>query len=177
MLPSIFGESLFDDWMGFPFRGFESDVDRKLYGKHAAHVMKTDLKEHDEGYELKVDLPGFKKDQIDLQLQNGYLTITASKGLEEEGKDKKGKIVHQERYEGSMTRSFYIGENVKEENVQAKFENGRCGTGSRILRLRAVSTGVSLSDARGKQSRQESGTRLPPVRPGRCRRACRGRGA
>ena len=61
MLPSIFGESLFDDWMGFPFRGFESDVDRKLYGKHAAHVMKTDLKEHDEGYELKVDLPGFKK--------------------------------------------------------------------------------------------------------------------
>ena len=101
---------MFDDWMGFPFRGFESDVDRKLYGKHAAHVMKTDLKEHDEGYELKVDLPGFKKDQIDLQLQNG--------------KDKKGKIVHQERYEGSMTRSFYIGENVKEEDVHAKFEDG-----------------------------------------------------
>ena len=86
--------------------------------------MKTDLKEHDEGYELKVDLPGFKKDQIDLQLQNGYLTITASKGLEEEGKDKKGKIVHQERYSGSMTRSFYIGENVKEEDVKAKFEDG-----------------------------------------------------
>ena len=111
MLPSIFGESLFDDWMGFPFRGFESDVDHKLYGKHAAHVMKTDLKEHDEGYELKVDLPGFKKDH-------------ASKGLDEEDKDKKGKIVHQERYEGSMTRSFYIGENVKEEDVQAKFEDG-----------------------------------------------------
>ena len=120
MLPSIFGESLFDDWMGFPFRGFESDVDYKLYGKHAAHVMKTDLKEHDEGYELKVDLPGFKKDQIDLQLQNGYLTITASKGLDEEGKDKKGRIVHQERYEGSMTRSFYIGENVKEEDVLSR---------------------------------------------------------
>ena len=82
MLPSIFGESLFDDWMGFPFRSFEPDVDRKLYGKHAAQVMKTDLKEHDEGYE------------------------------------------HQERYEGSMTRSFYIGENVKEEDVQAKFEDG-----------------------------------------------------
>ena len=70
MLPSIFGESLFDDWMGFPFRGFESDVDRKLYGKHAAHVMKTDLKDLDDHYELEVDLPGFKKDQIDLQLQN-----------------------------------------------------------------------------------------------------------
>ena len=87
MLPSIFGESLFDDWMGFPFRGLESDVDRKLYGKHAARVMKTDLKEHDEGYELKVDLPGFKKDQIDLQLQNGYLTISAAKGLEEACKE------------------------------------------------------------------------------------------
>ena len=123
MLPSIFGESLFDDWMGFPFRGFESDVDRKLYGKHAARVMKTDLKEHDEGYELSVDLPGFKKDQIDLQLQNGYLTITASKSLEEDDK-KKGKIVHQERYSGSMTRSFYIGENVSEEDIKAKFENG-----------------------------------------------------
>ena len=66
MLPSIFGESLFDDWMGFLFRSFESDVDHKLYGKHAAHVMKTDLKEHDNGYELKMDLPGFKKDQINL---------------------------------------------------------------------------------------------------------------
>ena len=124
MLPSIFGESLFDDWMGFPFRSFESDVDHKLYGKHAAHVMKTDLKEHDDGYELKMDLPGFKKDQISLQLQHGYLTITAAKGLEEEGKDKKVKIVHQERYTGSMTRSFYIGENITEEDVKAKFEDG-----------------------------------------------------
>ena len=124
MLPSIFGESLFDDWMGFPFRSLESDVDHKLYGRHAGKVMKTDLKEHDEGYELLVDLPGFKKDQIDLQLQNGYLTITASKGLEEDGNDKKGRLVHQERYVGSMTRSFYIGENVKEEDVKARFEDG-----------------------------------------------------
>ena len=124
MLPSIFGESLFDDWMGFPFRGLENDVDHKLYGRHAGRVMKTDLKEHEDGYELSVDLPGFKKDQIDLQLQNGYLTITAAKKLEEDGKDKKGKIVHQERYTGSMTRSFYIGENVQEEDVKAKFEDG-----------------------------------------------------
>ena len=124
MLPSIFGESLFDDWFDFPFRGLESDVDHKLYGKHAARMMKTDLKEHDDGYELSVDLPGFKKDQIELQLQNGYLTITASKGLEEEGKDKKGKIVHQERYSGSMSRSFYVGDHVTEEDVKAKFEDG-----------------------------------------------------
>ena len=121
MLPSIFGESLFDDWMDFPFRTFSGDVDHKLYGKHAARVMKTDLKEHDEGYELSIDLPGFKKDQIDLQLQNGYLTITASKGEEEEEKNKKGKIVHQERYTGSMSRSFYIGESLTEEDVKAKF--------------------------------------------------------
>ena len=123
MLPSIFGESLFDDWMDFPFRGFTSDVDHKLYGKHAARVMKTDLKEHDEGYELSIDLPGFKKDQIDLQLQNGYLTITATKGVEEE-ENKKGKLVHQERYSGSMSRSFYIGESLTEEDVKAKFEDG-----------------------------------------------------
>ena len=124
MLPSIFGESLFDDWMDFPFRGFESDVDHKLYGKHAARVMKTDLKEHDDSFELAVDLPGFKKDQIELQLQNGYLTITAAKGVEEEEKDKKGRLVHQERYTGSMTRSFYLGDHVREEDVKAKFEDG-----------------------------------------------------
>ena len=118
MLPSIFGESLFDDWFDFPFGGFESGVDHKLYGKHAARVMKTDLKDHDDHYEL------VKKDQIDLQLQNGYLTITASKGVEEDDKDKQGKIVHQERYSGSMTRSFYVGDYVTEENVKAKFEDG-----------------------------------------------------
>ena len=110
--------------MDFPFRGLEADVDHKLYGKHAARVMKTDLKEHEDGYELSVDLPGLKKEQIELQLQNGYLTITASKGLEEENKDKKGRLVHQERYTGSMTRSFYIGEHLTEEDVKAKFENG-----------------------------------------------------
>ena len=124
MLPSIFGESLFDDWMGFPFRGFTDDVERKLYGKHAAHVMKTDLKEHDDGYELAIDLPGFKKDEIQLQLDNGYLTISAAKALEEDGKDKKGRLVHQERYTGSMSRSYYVGSAVREEDVKARFENG-----------------------------------------------------
>ena len=124
MLPSIFGESLFDDWMGFPFRSLESDVDRKLYGKNAARVMKTDLKEHDDGYELNMDLPGFKKDQIQLQLENGYLTVTAAKGLESDETTKKGKLVHQERYSGSMSRSFYVGSHVREEDVKAKFEDG-----------------------------------------------------
>ena len=124
MLPSIFGESLFDDWMGFPFRGFESDVDRRLYGKNAQRLMKTDLKEHDGGYELSVDLPGFKKDQIQLQLRNGILTVTAAKGVESEDKNDSGRIVHQERYTGSMSRSFYIGEHLTEEDVKARFEDG-----------------------------------------------------
>ncbi len=124
MLPSIFGESLFDDWMGFPFRGFASDVDNKLYGKHAGNLMKTDLKEHEGEYELNVDLPGFKKDQIKLQLRSGYLTISVAKGLDEQQEDKQGRIVHQERYTGSMTRSYYIGEHVREEDVKARFEDG-----------------------------------------------------
>ena len=124
MLPSIFGESLFDDWMDFPFRGFGTDVEKKLYGKNAARVMKTDLKEHEDGYELSVDLPGFKKDQIQLQLSNGYLTVSATKGIEEEDKDKKGRLVHQERFSGSMSRSYYVGENLEEEDIKAKFENG-----------------------------------------------------
>ena len=124
MLPSIFGESLFDDWMDFPFRGFGTDVEKKLYGKNAARVMKTDLKEHEDGYELSVDLPGFKKDQIQLQLNHGYLTVSAAKGVEEESKDKKGRVVHQERYSGSMSRSYYVGENLEEEDIKARFENG-----------------------------------------------------
>ncbi len=124
MLPSIFGTNLFDDWMDFPFRSFEPTVERKLYGNHAAHVMKTDLKETDTGYELAVDLPGFKKDQIGLNLENGYLTVSATKNLEEDQKDEGGKIVHQERYAGSMQRSFYIGDSLTEEDVKAKFEDG-----------------------------------------------------
>ncbi len=124
MLPSIFGERFFDDWMDLPFWGMTADADKKLYGRHAANVMKTDLKEHDDIYALNVDLPGFKKDQISLQLQNGYLTISVTKGLDEEAKDKQGKIVHQERYTGSMTRSYYIGDHVREEDVKARFEDG-----------------------------------------------------
>ena len=119
MLPSIFGESLFDDWMDFPFRGFGSDVDHKLYGKNAAHVMRTDLKELDGGYELAIDLPGFKKDQIELTRRSGYLTITAQKGLEQDGR-----LVHRERYSGTMSRSYYLGDHITEEDVKARFEDG-----------------------------------------------------
>ena len=123
LLPSIFGERLLDDWMDFPRMDFP-DIDRKLYGKHAANVMKTDVHEHDDGYEVDIDLPGFKKDEINLSLENGYLTVNAAKGLDKEKKDHKGKLIRHERYAGSMTRSFYVGDAVTEKEIEAKFENG-----------------------------------------------------
>ena len=125
LMPSIFGENLFnDDWMDFGF----PEVDKALYGKHASNVMKTDVKETDTGYEVDIDLPGFKKDEINAQLDNGYLTISASKGLDKEEKDKKGKYIRKERYAGAMSRSFYVGENITQEDIKAKYEDG-------ILRL------------------------------------------
>lgn len=124
MLPSIFGENLFDDWFGFPVFPELHDVDRKLYGKHAPREMKTDVREHDDGYELDIDLPGFKKDELTLRLENGYLTVSAAKGLDEEHKDKKGKVIRCERYSGAMQRSFYVGDGVEESDVHAKFEDG-----------------------------------------------------
>ena len=123
--PSIFGENLFnDDWMDFGF----PEVDKALYGKHAGNVMKTDVKETDTGYEVDIDLPGFKKDEINAQLDNGYLTISAAKGLDKDEKDKKGKYIRKERYAGAMSRSFYVGEGITQEDIKAKYEDG-------ILRL------------------------------------------
>ena len=125
-LPTVFGENLmdvFDDFDRNLFRGF-GNVDRALYGKHAQNVMKTDVKETDEGYEVDVDLPGFKKDEIRLELNDGYLTISAEKSLEKDGEDKKGKMLRQERYAGVMQRSFYVGENIKVEDVKASYESG-----------------------------------------------------
>ena len=108
----------------FPAFGEFGDVDKKLYVKHAPHVMKTDVKEHDDKFEVDIDLPGFKKDEIQLELQNGYLSIAAAKGVDKEEKDKKGKLIRQERYSGSMQRSFYVGKGVTEEDIKAKFEDG-----------------------------------------------------
>lgn len=126
LYPTIFNDSLFDDLfdLTFPMVRDMGDVDKKLYGKHAAHVMKTDVHEHDEGYEVDIDLPGFKKDEITLSLENGVLTVSAAKGLDESEKDKKGKLIRQERYMGSMQRSFYVGKNITDEDIKAKFEDG-----------------------------------------------------
>ena len=122
-MSGIFGENLFDDWMGFPMREL-ANVDRRLYGKNASHIMKTDVKETDGTYELEVDLPGFKKDEINVKLEDGYMTISATKGLDTEKKDKHGKIIRQERYAGAMQRSFYVGDGVRTEDVKAKYEDG-----------------------------------------------------
>ena len=121
LMPSIFGENLFnDDWMDFSF----PDVDKVLYGKHAKNLMKTDVKEKDGNYEVAIDLPGFKKDEITAELKDGYLTISAAKGLDKDEKDKEGKYIRRERYAGNMSRSFYVGDAVTEEDIKAKFENG-----------------------------------------------------
>ena len=124
-LPAVFGENmmdLFDDFDRDFFRGF-GRPERALYGKNAARMMKTDVKETDEGYELAVDLPGMKKDEIHLDLQNGYLTISTQKNLENK-EEKNGKLLRQERYTGTMQRSFYVGDNLTEEDVQSKYEGG-----------------------------------------------------
>ena len=126
LLPAIFGENLFDDFMdmNFPTFGEFDDIDRKLYGKKASRLMKTDVHEHDDHFEADIDLPGFKKEQIKLQLEDGYLTVSAEKGLDKDEKDKKGKLIRQERYSGAMSRSFYVGDEVTQEEIKAKFENG-----------------------------------------------------
>ena len=99
-------------------------MDRQLYGKNAAREMKTDVHEHEDHYEMDIDLPGFKKDEITLSLENGYLTVSAAKGLDKEETTKKGKVIRQERYAGSLQRSFYVGDALTEKDITARFENG-----------------------------------------------------
>ena len=127
LMPSIFGENLLDDWFDdFPMldeRG-HNRMEKKLYGRHARNLMKTDIKEKADGYELIVDLPGFTKDEIQISLEDGYLTIAAAKGLDEE-KEKEGeRYLRKERYAGACQRSFYVGEGVKQEDLKAAFNNG-----------------------------------------------------
>ena len=123
LMPSIFGESLFDDWFD-DFDRQMQHMDRRLYGRNAKREMKTDVREKEDGYEIDMDLPGFKKDQVELTLENGYLTVTANKGFDKDEKDKQGRMIRQERYAGSMQRSFYVGQNMTEEDVKAHFEDG-----------------------------------------------------
>ena len=124
MLSRLFGEDLFDEMFEDPFEMMPVfSHHNPLYGKHAKALMKTDVREKDNAYELDIDLPGFKKEEIQAQISNGYLTISASKGLDKEQKDNDGRYIRRERYAGNLSRSFYIGD-VKQEDVKAAFKNG-----------------------------------------------------
>ena len=122
LMSGLFGEDLFDDFWGFPTREL-ANIDKHLYGKNAQHLMKTDVHETETDFEMDMDLPGFKKDQIKINLENGYLTIAASKEHDNE-KKRLGKVIRQERYAGAMQRSFYVGDGIDENDVKARFEDG-----------------------------------------------------
>ena len=128
MMPSIFGENLFDDfdsWFSDPVEKRFFGKKNPLYGKHAKNLMKTDVRETKNSYEVDVDLPGFKKDEIKLELDNGYLTISAAKGLDKDETDKEtGKYIRRERYAGACQRSYYVGEDITEEDIKAEFKHG-----------------------------------------------------
>ena len=122
LMPSIFGENLFDEMMSFPWE--QEFFGRRDYRKNEKNLMKTDVKETDSTYELDIDLPGFKKEDVKVALENGYLTISAAKGMNKDEKNEDGKYIRRERYSGSCTRSFYVGDAVKESDIHAKFEDG-----------------------------------------------------
>ena len=114
-----------------------------LYGKNEKNLMKTDVKETDNSYELDIDLPGFKKDEVSASLENGYLTISAAKGLDKDQKDKEGKYIRRERYAGSCSRSFYVGDAVTESDIHAKFEDG-------ILKLSVAKKDPQVEEKKGR---------------------------
>ena len=124
MLPSLFGESLFDRFFDDSLEKEFFGTHNPLYGKHAKNLMKTDVKDVNDHYEVAVDLPGFQKDEVNVELENGYLTISAAKGLDKDQKDDEGHYIRKERYSGSMSRSFYVGDGISEDDIHGKFENG-----------------------------------------------------
>ena len=128
LMPSIFNDNLFDDWFDddfyMPMIPDMSDVDKRLYGGRAAHEMKTDVKETEKGYEVAVDLPGFKKDDVTVELNNGYMTITAQKKVDKDKKNEEGKYIRREHYAGSMSRSFYVGDQLTESDIHAQMNDG-----------------------------------------------------
>ena len=123
MLPSLFGESLFDRFFDDSLEKEFFGTHNPLYGKHAKNLMKTDVKDVNDHYEVAVDLPGFQKDEVNVELENGYLTISAAKGLDKDQKDDEGHYIRQERYGGSCSRSFYVGD-IQPEDIHAKYEDG-----------------------------------------------------
>lgn len=124
LTPRLFTENLFDDLFDYDFSKQMNNLERKVYGKHANREMLTDVKESDDHYELEIDLPGFKKEDINVELNDGYLTISAQKTHENNDEDKQGNLIRQERYSGMMSRSFYVGEDITAEEIHGKYEGG-----------------------------------------------------
>lgn len=123
LMPRMFDEDLFDNWMDFPF---EREFSRRnpLYGKREKNLMKTDVRQTEDGYELDIDLPGFKKEDVSVKLENGYLTVSAARSVDEnEAKDSSG-YIHKERWSGSCSRSFYLGDGISKQDVKARMEDG-----------------------------------------------------
>ncbi len=120
LMPSIFGENLFDDFFDYPAprRHVEAPARKEL------GIMKTDVKEHEDGFEIDIDLPGYPKENVNAELKDGYLTVSAETQSDTGNKDEKGNYIRRERYFGSCKRSFYVGEDITEEDIKAKFENG-----------------------------------------------------
>ena len=123
MLPSIFGENLFDEFFDDAFGRSLWNGSNALYGKHARNLMKTDVQENEGGYTLSIDLPGFKKDEVAVDLKDGYLTVSAQKGLDKDETDDKGRYIRRERYAGSCSRSFYVGD-LRPEDIHGRFDSG-----------------------------------------------------
>ena len=127
LMPSIFGENLFDDFFDVPFFDDKEQkkLEMKLYGHRGKNLMKTDIKETDSGYELEMDLPGFAKNEVKVSLKDGTLTISASKGFDQDEQEKKtGRYIRRERYAGACERSFYVGENLTEADIKGEFKHG-----------------------------------------------------
>ena len=132
LLPSVFGRDMFDDFFRFPIfddKDFR-DMEKKLYGRGSRNLMNTDVKETEDGFELEMDLPGFDKDEIKVSLEKGYMTVSAQKELKQDEKDAdSGKYIRRERYAGACQRSFFVGEELTEEDIKGEFKHG-------ILKLR-----------------------------------------
>ena len=126
MIPSIFNNNLFDNFFDFPFYDDKAEhkAERKLYGHRVSNLMRTDIKEKKDSYELIIDLPGFKKEEVKASLEDGYLTLSAAKGLDKSEEKKEGHYIRKERYEGACQRSFYVGEQLKEEDIKGEFKHG-----------------------------------------------------
>ena len=116
LMPSIFGENLLDDFFGFPFDGD--------YNYNASGLMTTDVKDTDHGYEVTMNMPGVKKEDVKAELKDGYLTVSAVSNKSTDEKNSEGKYIRRERYSGSCSRSFYVGEGIHQEDVKASFDNG-----------------------------------------------------